>query len=74
MEHRNRTVDRINDLAQERGRLYQEAGHRLLEDDELQRLLDLDRQLTELWQLRRKELVGRRDYLTAMIEESYRRS
>lgn len=73
MEQVEKTVDRINLLAQERGHLYLEAGRRSLEDEELQRLLDLDRELVELWQIRRVELVGRRDLLTTMIEESYRR-
>jgi|GEM_PF-3640620 len=73
MEQFDKTVDRINLLAQERSHLYLEAGRRSLEDEELQRLLELDRELVELWQIRRVELVGRRDILTTMIEESYRR-
>lgn len=73
MEHCSTTVDRINYLAQERSRLYLEAGRRSLEDHELQRLADLDRQLAELWQIRRRELVGRRDYLIALVEAAYQR-
>ena len=67
-----RTIDRINQLSVERGRLYREAtnGHRG-DPDVLSRVHALDDELQRLWDTRRQERAGRRDGIDLFVDKVY---
>lgn len=68
------TLARINRLAEEKLSLYLKASHGGLTDAERLRLQALERELIELWEVRRRELAGRHDVLVTWVERSYEKA
>jgi hypothetical protein len=68
------TVDRINQLSQERARLFREAsnGHRG-DPALLGRVHEIDAELEQLWELRRMERAGRAEGIDAIVDRTYAR-
>lgn len=58
MEREERTIERINRLAEERRELYHKASRTRLSDRELQRIDQLTRELDRLWEQYRQELAA----------------
>jgi hypothetical protein len=67
-----RTIDRINQLSAERGRLYLQAtnGHRG-DPDVLARVHALDAELKRLWDIRRQEKAVQRDVIDRLVDRAY---
>jgi hypothetical protein len=66
-----RTIDRINQLSEERLRLTCEAtnGHRG-DPAVLQRIAAISRELEALWEERRRERAGRREGIDQLVDNA----
>ena len=68
------TIERIDKLSNERSRLYRIALESRRGDMELkQRVAKITGELDQLWDLRRRERVGRLDGIDLLVERSYAR-
>ena len=68
------TMGRINQLAEERSRLYRQASNGRRADPTLrQRLLEINRELDALWDQRRQERTGRREGIDLLVDQEYER-
>ena len=66
------TIERIDKLSNERSRLYRIALESRRGDVELkQRVAKITGELDQLWDLRRRERVGRLDGIDLLVERSY---
>ena len=66
------TIERIDQLSNERTRLYQIALDSRRGDRELkQRVAKITGELDQLWDLRRRERVGKLDGIDLLVERSY---
>ena len=66
------TIERIDQLSNERSRLYRIALASRRGDMELkQRVAKITGELDQLWDLRRRERVGRLDGIDLLVERSY---
>ncbi len=66
------TIERIDQLSNERTRLYQIALASRRGDVELkQRVAEITGELDQLWDLRRRERVGHLDGIDLLVERSY---
>ncbi len=66
------TIDRIDQLSDQRSRLYRLALDSRRGDDELkQNIRDITAELDQLWDLRRRERVGKLDGIDLLVERSY---
>lgn len=66
------TIERIDQLSNERTRLYQIALDSRRGDRELkQRVAMITSELDQLWDLRRRERVGKLDGIDLLVERSY---
>ena len=66
------TIERIDKLSNERSRLYRIALASRRGDMELkQRVAKITGELDQLWDLRRRERVGRLDGIDLLVERSY---
>ena len=66
------TLERINQLSNERARLYQIALDARRGDKELkQRVAKITGELDQLWDLRRRERAGQLDGIDLLVERSY---
>lgn len=66
------TIERIDQLSNERTRLYQIALESRRGDRELkQRVAKITGELDQLWDLRRRERVGKLDGIDLLVERSY---
>ena len=67
-----RTIDRIDQLSDQRSRLYRLALDSRRGDDQLkQHIRDITAELDKLWDLRRRERVGKLDGIDLLVERSY---
>lgn len=69
MERERRTLQRINQLAEERLALYMKASHGRLSERELQRIDELTRELDRLWHQLRDERAAEERALPRWIAE-----
>ena len=68
------TKERIDQLSEERSRLYRFAPASRRRDTELkQRVAEITDELNPLWDLRRRERIGRLDGIDLLVERSYAR-
>lgn len=68
-------AQRINQLSEERARLYRLAANGRRADPEvMQRIAQTSLELEGLWELRRKERAGRLDGIDLVIDHVYRRT
>ncbi|MCI0856632.1 MAG: hypothetical protein J4N98_08065 [Chloroflexi bacterium] len=68
------TKERIDQLSEERSRLYRFAPASRRRDTELkQRVAEITDELNQLWDLRRRERIGRLDGIDLLVERSYAR-
>ncbi len=68
------TIERIDQLSNERSRLYRIAIASRRGDAELkQRVAEITGELDQLWDLRRRERVGQLDGIDLLVERSYAR-
>ena len=66
------TIERIDKLSNERSRLYRIALESRRGDVEIkQRVAKITGELDQLWDLRRRERVGRLDGIDLLVERSY---
>ncbi len=66
------TIDRIDQLSNERSRLYSIALDSPRGNDELtQRIKEITSDLDQLWDLRRRERVGKLDGIDLLVDRSY---
>ncbi len=66
------TMERINELSVERGRLYRQAGNGRRGDAEvLRRIKQLSDEIDRLWAERRIELAGRREGIDLLVDHVY---
>ncbi len=66
------TIDRINELSEERSRLFRLAGNGRRGDAEvLRRIQQISQELEHLWELRRQERAGRRDGIDLLVDRAY---
>jgi len=66
------TIERINELSAERGRLYRQAGNGRRGDAEvLQRIKEITDEINRLWEERRTELAGRREGIDLLVDRAY---
>ena len=66
------TKERIDQLSEERSRLYRFAPASRRRDTELkQRVAEITDELNQLWDLRRRERIGRLDGIDLLVERSY---
>ena len=66
------TIERIDQLSNERSRLYRIALDSRRGDRELkQRVAKITDELDQLWDLRRRERVGKLDSIDLLVERSY---
>ena len=66
------TIDRIDQLSDQRSRLYRLALDSRRGDDELkEHIRDITAELDQLWDLRRRERVGKLDGIDLLVERSY---
>ncbi|MEX0786311.1 MAG: hypothetical protein WD939_06720, partial [Dehalococcoidia bacterium] len=69
------TIERINELTEERARLYRAATNgRRGDADVLQRIHEISQALDELWEQRRRERVGRLEGIDLLVEKAYERA
>lgn len=67
------TMERINQLSEERAQLYRSATDGRSGDPELtQRIHEITSALDELWEQRRRERVGRPEGIDLLVEQAYR--
>ena len=68
------TNERIDQLSEERSRLYRFAPASRRRDTELkQRVAEITDELNQLWDLRRRGRIGRLDGIDLLVERSYAR-
>jgi hypothetical protein len=68
------TIERINDLAKERARLFRSAGNGRRGDvTVLTKIAIIDQELARLWELRRQERAGRADGIDRLVDVQYER-
>ena len=66
------TLERINELAAERGRLFRAAGNgRKGDATVMTKIAVIDGELGRLWELRRAERAGRTDGIDRLIDHQY---
>lgn len=66
------TLERINDLAAERARLFRTAGNGSRGDAAVMtKIAVIDGELARLWELRRVERAGRTDGIDRLIDHQY---
>jgi hypothetical protein len=66
------TIERINELSAERGRLYRQAGNGRRGDVHvLQRIKELTDEIDRLWAERRSERVGKREGIDLLVDRAY---
>ena len=66
------TIERINELTEERSRLYRLATNGRTGDTKvLQRIAEITRALDLLWEQRRHERVGRREGIDLLVDRVY---
>ena len=66
------TIERIDQLSNERSRIYRVATASRLGDVALkQRVGEITAELDQLWDLRRRERIGRLDGIDLLVERSY---
>ena len=66
------TIDRINELSAERGRLFRQAGNGRRGDAEvLRRIKEVSEEIGRLWEERRAERAGRRDGIDLLVDRAY---
>ncbi len=66
------TIERIDQLSQERSRLYRIALGAGRGDQELtQHIKEITAELDQLWDLRRRERVGQLEGIDLLVEQSY---
>lgn len=66
------TLERINHLAAERGRLFRAAGNGRRGDVAVMtKIAVIDGELARLWELRREERAGRADGIDRLIDHQY---
>jgi hypothetical protein len=66
------TMERINELSAERGRLYGQAGNGRRGDVAvLQRIRELSEEIDRLWAQRRTERAGQREGIDLLVERAY---
>ena len=66
------TIERIDQLSDERSRIYRVATASRLGDVALkQRVGEITAELDQLWDLRRRERIGRLDGIDLLVERSY---
>lgn len=66
------TIDRIDQLSDQRSRLYRIALNSHRGDDELkQHIREITAELDQLWDLRRRERVGKLEGIDLLVERSY---
>jgi hypothetical protein len=69
------TIERIDQLSNERARLYRVALDSRRGDQELkQRVAEITGELEQLWDLRRRERAGQLDAIDLLVERSYART
>lgn len=71
MAETEKTLERINRLANEKLNIYLRASHGGLSEEDRLRLQSIERELADLWEQRRRELAGKRDIIELWIERSY---
>jgi hypothetical protein len=69
----NATIDRINQLASERSRLYRQAGSARRDTSVRERIAEITNELQTLWEARRHERAGRRDGIDLLVDLEYER-
>jgi hypothetical protein len=68
------TMDRINELTAERAELFRTAGAGRSGDRTIMtRVHEIDSELEELWELRRRERIGTLEGIDLVIEQEYER-
>ena len=68
------TLERIDELTNERSRLYRLALDSAKGDVEVKRRIsEISDELNELWDLRRRERVGKLEGIDLLVEQSYAR-
>lgn len=68
------TMERINQLSQERSLLIRQLSNGRRGDPALtERLHEVERELARLWEVRRRERAGRREGIDLVVEQAYRR-
>ncbi len=66
------TIDRIDQLSDQRSRLYRIALDSRRGDEELkQHIQEITAELDQLWDLRRRERIGKLDGIDLLVERSY---
>ena len=66
------TIQRIDQLSNERSRLYSIALDSRRGDDEMkQHIKEITSELDKLWDLRRRERVGKLDGIDLLVDRSY---
>jgi len=66
------TIERINEVSAERGRLYRLAGNGRRGDIEvLRRIKELSQEINRLWDERRVQRAGRRDGIDLLVDRAY---
>jgi hypothetical protein len=67
-------MDRINQLNAERAELFRQAGAGRSGDRTIMtRVHDIDSELQELWEERRRERIGRLEGIDLVVEQEYER-
>lgn len=68
------TLQRIDQLSEERSRLYRLGlGERRNDPEVRERISEITLELDKLWELRRRERVGRPEGIDRVVEEAYAR-
>jgi len=69
-----KTLERINELTSERAELFRRAGVGRAGDRTIMtRVHELDSELEELWELRRRERIGTMEGIDLVVETEYER-
>jgi hypothetical protein len=67
------TMERINELSEERGRLYKQAGNGRRGDPTVQmRIKAIGKEIDQLWAARRAELSTRPQGIDAVVDQAYK--
>ena len=68
------TMDRINQLSAERAELFRQGGNGRAGDRTLMtRIHEIDSELEELWEERRRERIGKLEGIDLVVEREYQR-
>jgi hypothetical protein len=66
------TIQRINELSAERGRLFSQAGNGRRGDPAVMlRIKEIGQEMDRLWAVRRAELTSRREGIDAVVDQAY---